>query len=64
MTPRRQAPQAGQILMIFALAFALFLFAVTCLVADGAFLFRWLVPGLKKTAAEIVVPHGEARRDS
>jgi glycerol uptake facilitator-like aquaporin len=29
----------------------------------GTFLFRWLVPGLKKTAPEIVVPHGEARRD-
>jgi glycerol uptake facilitator-like aquaporin len=29
----------------------------------ATFLFRWLVPGLKKSAAEIVVPHGEARRD-
>jgi Low molecular weight phosphotyrosine protein phosphatase len=26
------------------------------------FLFRWLVPGLQRTAPEIVVPHGEARR--
>jgi glycerol uptake facilitator-like aquaporin len=26
-------------------------------------LFRWLVPGLKKAATDIVVPHGEARRD-
>lgn len=34
----------------------------------GAFaatlLFRWLVPGLRKTAPEIVVPHGEPRKDS
>jgi glycerol uptake facilitator-like aquaporin len=30
----------------------------------ATFLFRWLVPGLKTTAPEIVVPHGEARRDS
>jgi glycerol uptake facilitator-like aquaporin len=30
----------------------------------ATFLFRWLMPGLKKTAPEIVVPHGEARRDS
>jgi glycerol uptake facilitator-like aquaporin len=29
----------------------------------ATFLFRWLLPSLKKTAAEIVVPHGEARRD-
>jgi glycerol uptake facilitator-like aquaporin len=27
-------------------------------------LFRWLVPGLKKTAAGIVVPHGDAEKDS
>ena len=25
----------------------------------ATFLFRWLVPGLKKTAPEVVVPHGE-----
>jgi hypothetical protein len=31
----------GQTLMIFALSFALLLFALTCLVADGAFLYRW-----------------------
>ena len=30
----------------------------------ATFLFRWLVPGLKKTAAEVVLPHGESRRDS
>ncbi len=28
----------------------------------ATFLFRWLVPGLQKTAPEIVVPHGDARR--
>lgn len=26
-------------------------------------LFRWLVPGLKKTAPEVIVPHGEPRKD-
>jgi hypothetical protein len=36
---RRQA--SGQVLIIFALGFALFLFGVTSLVADTAFLFRW-----------------------
>jgi hypothetical protein len=41
MTRRSDTHQAGQTLMIFTLAFALFLFAVTCLVADSAFLFRW-----------------------
>ena len=30
----------------------------------ATFLFRWLVPGLKKTAAQVVVPHGEAGRNS
>jgi glycerol uptake facilitator-like aquaporin len=30
----------------------------------ATFLFRWLVPGLKKTAAEVVLRHGESRRDS
>jgi glycerol uptake facilitator-like aquaporin len=29
----------------------------------ATFLFRWLVPGMQKTVPEIVVPHGEARRD-
>jgi hypothetical protein len=36
---RRKA--SGQVLIIFALGFALFLFGVTSLVADTAFLFRW-----------------------
>ncbi len=29
----------------------------------ATFLLRWLVPGLKKTAPEVVVPHGEPRKD-
>jgi glycerol uptake facilitator-like aquaporin len=29
----------------------------------ATFLFRWLVPGLKKTAPDVVVPHGELRKD-
>jgi len=33
--------ERGQTLLIFALAFALFLFGLICLVADGAVLFRW-----------------------
>jgi len=41
MTARRETTRSGQTLLIFALAFALFLFAIICLVADGAVLFRW-----------------------
>jgi hypothetical protein len=26
-------------------------------------LFRWLAPGLKKAAPDVVVPHGEPRKD-
>jgi len=29
----------------------------------ATFLFRWLVPGLKETAREVVVRHGEPRKD-
>jgi glycerol uptake facilitator-like aquaporin len=29
----------------------------------ATFLFRWVAPGLEKAAPEIVVPHGEPRRD-
>lgn len=29
----------------------------------ATFLFRWLVPELKKTAVDVVLPHGEVRRD-
>jgi hypothetical protein len=37
----RRRRVSGQVLIIFALGFALFLFGVTSLVADTAFLFRW-----------------------
>lgn len=37
----RRKRASGQVLIIFALGFALFLFGVTSLVADTAFLFRW-----------------------
>ena len=43
-------------LIIFALAFALFLFALTCLVADGAFLFRW--SGRVQAAAQLAAQSG------
>jgi hypothetical protein len=33
--------QRGQTLIVLALAFALFLFSLTCLVADSAFLYVW-----------------------
>lgn len=29
----------------------------------ATFLFRWLLPSMKQTASEIVVPHGEPKRD-
>ena len=38
---RRADRDRGQSLLIVALCFALFLFGVICLVADGAVLFRW-----------------------
>jgi hypothetical protein len=41
MNARRRPRDRGQSLLIVALAFALFLFGVICLVADGAVLFRW-----------------------
>lgn len=30
----------------------------------ATFLFRWLAPGLKKTAPDVVVPHGEPPKDA
>jgi hypothetical protein len=54
-TRRRHARAvSGQVLMIFALAFALFLFGLTCLVADTAALYRWsqLVDGAAQLAAQ------------
>jgi hypothetical protein len=41
VTKRDHQADRGQSLIIVALAFALFLFGVICLVADGAVLFRW-----------------------
>ena len=29
----------------------------------ATFLFRWLMPGLKRSAPEVLVPHGELRKD-
>jgi len=46
----------GQTLIIFALGFALFLFALVCLVADGAFLFRW--SGRTQSAAQLAAQSG------
>lgn len=46
----------GQTLIVFALAFALFLFALTCLVADTAFLFRW--SGQVQAAAQLAAQSG------
>jgi glycerol uptake facilitator-like aquaporin len=40
-----------------------FMFAQLAGALAATFLFRWLLPGLKKFATEGVVPHGEARRD-
>ncbi|HEY6470243.1 MAG TPA: hypothetical protein VI434_10780 [Candidatus Dormibacteraeota bacterium] len=37
----RRARERGQTLMVFALAFSLFLFGLTCLVADSAYLYVW-----------------------
>jgi len=46
----------GQTLVIFALGFALFLFALTCFVADTAFLFRW--SGQVQSAAQLAAQSG------
>lgn len=37
----RRRPQRGQMIMMLALAFALFLFALVALVADSAYLYVW-----------------------
>lgn len=54
MTRRRGA--RGQTLVVFALSFALFLFALVCLVADTAFLFRW--SGATQSAAQLAAQSG------
>ena len=54
MTRRRGA--RGQTLVVFALSFALFLFALVCLVADTAFLFRW--SSATQSAAQLAAQSG------
>ena len=58
MTRRRpsHANVRGQTLVVFALAFALFLFALVCLVADTAFLFRW--SSATQSAAQLAAQSG------
>ena len=56
MSQRARRASQGQTLIIFALGFALFLFAVTCLVADTAFLFRW--SGQVQSAAQLAAQSG------
>jgi hypothetical protein len=55
-TEHKRASQRGQTLIVFALAFTLFLFALTCLVADGSFLFRW--SGRVQAAAQLAAQSG------
>ncbi len=52
----RRTHQRGQTLIVFALAFALFLFALVCLVADTAFLFRW--SSATQSAAQLAAQSG------
>jgi len=42
---------------------SLFIFAQLAGAVGATFLFRWLVPGLKKSSSGVVVPHGEPRKD-
>jgi hypothetical protein len=50
------AHQRGQTLIVFALGFALFLFSLTCLVADSAYLYVW--SGRVQTAAQLGAQSG------
>jgi hypothetical protein len=52
----RRAHAHGQTLIVFALAFALFLFALVCVVADTALLFRW--SGAVQAAAQLAAQSG------
>ena len=54
-SPRRRRT-GGQTLIVFALSFALFLFALVCLVADTAFLFRW--SSATQSAAQLAAQSG------
>ena len=58
MTRRANARRhaRGQTLIVFALSFALFLFALVCLVADTAFLFRW--SSATQSAAQLAAQSG------
>lgn len=56
MRRARQSRARGQTLIVFALSFALFLFALVCLVADTAFLFRW--SGAVQAAAQLAAQSG------
>ncbi len=56
MRSRRSARQRGQTLLVFALGFALFLFSLTCLVADSAYLFVW--SGRVQSAAQLGAQSG------
>lgn len=56
MRRARRSRARGQTLIVFALSFALFLFALTCVVADTAFLFRW--SGAVQAAAQLAAQSG------
>jgi hypothetical protein len=59
MSSRRSRPrgrQRGQTLVVFALGFALFLFSLTCLVADTAYLYVW--SGRAQAAAQLGAQSG------
>jgi hypothetical protein len=51
-----RAHQRGQTLVVFALGFALFLFSLTCLVVDSAYLYVW--SGRVQTAAQLGAQSG------
>jgi hypothetical protein len=57
---RRRGPvrarQRGQTLLVFALGFALFLFSLTCMVADSAYLYVW--SGRVQAAAQLGAQSG------
>jgi hypothetical protein len=52
----RRGRQHGQTLIVFALGFALFLFSLTCLVADSAYLYVW--SGRVQDAAQLGAQSG------
>jgi len=56
LTRAARARQRGQTLIVFTLGFALFLFSLTCLVADSAYLYVW--SGRVQTAAQLGAQSG------